>query len=100
MNAYHLVSNMPLAELEGKNVVKAEELWELLRDWGARLRPSHSETAIEVAADITAERLSLHCEPEVFGRVCYRGRDIDEMSESEAKEALISIVSGFSGSFR
>ncbi len=100
MTVYHLVEGAHLAELNGQFMVKATDLRELLLHWGAELKRGCGLTVREVAIgkvadDMRTERLSLHCEPEVPKRVCYQGKDIDEMSESEAKEALVSMAGRF-----
>ena len=91
----HLVSNMALAELEGKNVVKAEELWESLLHWEDLLLRVQSCLAIEVSNQIRKERLSLHCEPEVQEITTWHGVDIENMNMHQLREALRSTASNF-----
>ncbi len=87
MTVYHLCHGMDLTALELGFYVKAEELRELLLDWDQRLLPLSGAVVARLREIICAERLSLHCEPELPPEEwSYRGDKVKDMSRDRLVE--------------
>ena len=83
MTVYQVSPDQELNHFAAGYFVRAEELRDLLFEWEKRLLPLSGAVVARLREIICAERLSLHCEPDMKAVASYQGKPLHDMSRDE-----------------